>query len=182
MARFDTCLAFLSISAARLRAPARIAAVLSVALVLPWGSASAVTGSVVFTGNISTSNQCTITVVNDGTFGISGDFKQLSSKLPGGIAAVADVRSNHAYTISAIAVPMLTAFPFGGDTGVTIQSLYSGQSLQNGATFAEQNGNVPVTLRNGLSRTRLTVNLSATRTGSAFPSGYYQGTVTIRCE
>ena len=144
--------------------------------------ASAATGNVVFSGSITTANQCTITVVNDGTFGLRADRMQLSSKLAGGAAAVADIRSNHAYNISAIAVPTLTSYPVGGDTGVTMQSLYSGASILNGATFAEQNGNVPVTLRNGLSRTRLTVNLIATRTGSPYPVGYYQGTVTVRCE
>ncbi len=145
-------------------------------------SAAAATGNVVFSGSITTSNQCTITVVNDGTFGISADKMQLSSKLAGGLAAVADIRSNHAYNISAIAVPTLTSYPVGGNTSVSLQSLYSGVSILNGATFAERNGNVPVTLRNGLSRTRVTVNLVATRTGSPYPVGYYEGTVTLRCE
>ncbi len=144
--------------------------------------AAAATGNVVFSGSITTANQCTITVVNDGTFGLSADKMQLSSKLAGGVAAVADVRSNHAYNISAIAVPTLTSYPVGGNTSVSLQSLYSGVSILNGATFAEQNGTIPVTLRNGLSRTRVTVNLVATRTGSPYPVGYYQGTVTVRCE
>lgn len=143
---------------------------------------NAVTGSVVFTGNISTSNQCSVIVANDGTFAFSADRMVLSSKLPGGSAAVAEVRSNHAYNITAIAVPMLTSFPSGGNNNVTLQSLFSGQSIQNGSVFAEQNGTTAVTLRNGLSRTRVSVNLIATRTGTPYPMGYYQGTVTIRCE
>ncbi len=155
---------------------------IAISTIFGLNPASAVTGDVVFTGNVTTANQCVITVVNDGVFGVRADKMQLSSKLAGGVSAVADVRSNHAYNISAIAVPTLTSYPTGGNTGVTTQSWFSGGSILKGSTFGEQNGNVPVTLRNGLSRTRVTINLVATRTGSPYPQGYYQGTVTLRCE
>ena len=168
---------------ASLRSKKLAAALSGVFCALSIASTSqAATGSVIFTGNVTTANQCSILVSNDGTFAVSADRMILSSKLPGGAPAVAEVRSNHAYSITAIAVPLLTAFPVGGNTNVTLQSLFSGQSIQNGAVFAERNGNTPVTLRNGLSRTRVSVNLIATRTGTPYPSGYYQGTVTIRCE
>lgn len=168
---------------ASLRAGKLAKALFGVACALCIGSPShAATGSVVFTGNITTANQCSVLVANDGTFAFSADRMILSSKLPGGAPAVAEVRSNHAYNITAVAVPLLTSFPVGGNTNVTLQSLFSGQSIQNGAVFAEQSGNTPVTLRNGLSRTRVSVNLIATRTGTPYPLGYYQGTVTIRCE
>lgn len=136
----------------------------------------------VFYGTVTTNNQCSIIVYNDGLFGISANKMIMSSKLAGGSAAVAEVRSNHAYSVTAVPVPTLTIYPNGGNTNVTLASLFSGQSIQNGNTFAEQAGTTPVVLRNGLSRTRLTIHLAATRTVSPFPTGNYQGTVIVRCE
>ena len=144
--------------------------------------AFAATSSVIFSGSVTVNNTCSINVINDGRFGLSANARQLSSKLAGGLSAKADIVSTRNFRISAIAVPTLTSHPVGGNTGVTMASRYSGQSISNGRTFGERNGTSRVTLRNGLSTTRVTVHLSATRTGSAFPSGYYQGTVTIRCE
>lgn len=149
---------------------------------LPGSDAFAVTGPVVFSGNITVNNSCAINVINDGRFGTSANMRQLSSKLAGGAPAVADIVSSRNYRISAIAVPTLTSYPIGGNTGVTMASLYSGQSISSGRTFTERPGTTTVRLRNRLSTTRVTVHLSATRSGSAFPSGYYQGTVTLRCE
>lgn len=151
-------------------------------LAVSGSNAFAATASVTFTGNVVVNNTCSINVINDGRFGLSANARQLSSKLSGGLAARADIVSTRNFRISAIAVPTLTSYPVGGNTGVTMASRYSGQSISNGRTFGERNGTSRVTLRNGLSTTRVTVHLSATRTGSAFPSGYYQGTVTIRCE
>lgn len=144
--------------------------------------ARAATGPVTFTGNVSVVNSCNIAVQNNGRFGQAANLRQLSSKLAGGAPAVAIITATRNYLISAIAAPALTSFPTGGDTGVTMASRYSGQSISNGRTFGERNGTSQVRLRNGLSTTRVTVHLSATRAGSAFPSGYYQGTVTVRCE
>ena len=144
--------------------------------------AEAATGSVVFTGNVTAQNQCQITVVNDGTFGLSADRRTLSSKIAGGSAAVATVRSTRRYDVTAIALPTFTLFPNSGDQNVTFQSRWAGLSLQNGFTFAERDGNISFRTPLGLSRTQLTVNLIATRTGSEYPSGYYQGVVVIRCE
>ena len=145
-------------------------------------AAEAATGSVVFSGTVDDRNQCQITVNNDGAFGVSADRQTLSSKIAGGSAASATVRSTRRYDVSAIALPTLTVFPTGGDQNVTLLSRWAGQSLQNGFTFAERNGDVTFRTPNGLSRTLLTINLIATRTGSAFPTGYYQGIVVIRCE
>lgn len=144
--------------------------------------ADAATGNVTFTSTVSINNSCSILVVNNGRFGIAANVRQLSSKLVGGQAAVANIVSTTNYRISAIANPVLTSSPAGGGTGVTLASRYSGQSVSNGRTFSERNGTSRVRLRNGLSTTRVTVHLSATRVGSAFPSGYYQGAVTLRCE
>jgi hypothetical protein len=144
--------------------------------------AYAATGNVTFTSNVSVNNSCAIVVVNNGRFGVAVNVRQLSSKLSGGMAAVANIVSTTNYRISAIPNPALTSYPTGGNTGVAMAALYSGQSISNGRTFSERNGTSRVRLRNGLSTTRVTVHLAATRAGSAFPSGYYQGAVTLRCE
>lgn len=144
--------------------------------------AEAATGSVIFNGTVSVVNTCVITVVNDGRFGIRADQRQLSSKLAGGLGAVAEITSARNFRVSAIPTPTLSAFPVGGNTGVTLTSTFSGQNITNGRTFADRAGNRAIRLRNGLGRTRLTVHMLATRAGTAFPSGYYQGEVVIRCE
>ncbi len=167
------------------RAPRRmktIAGLALVALSLAAQISFAATGNVTFTSTVSVNNSCSILVVNNGRFGIAANVRQLSSRLAGGQAAVANIVSTTNYRISAIANPVLTSSPAGGGTGVTLASRFSGQSVSNGRTFAERNGTSRVRLRNGLSTTRVTVHLSATRVGSAFPSGYYQGAVTLRCE
>lgn len=145
-------------------------------------AAEAATGSVIFNGSISVANTCTINVINDGRFGIRADQRQLSSKLAGGLGAVAEITSTRNFRVTAIPTPTLAAFPTGGDTGVTLVARFSGQNIVNGRTFAERVGTRAVRLRNGFGRTRLTVHMLATRAGSAFPTGYYQGEVVIRCE
>lgn len=150
--------------------------------IVSGSNASAATGSVIFNGNVTVTNSCAINVINNGRFGIRPDLRQLSSKLAGGLAATAEIVSTTNYRVSAIPAPGLAAFPVGGNAGVTLTSTFSGQNIVNGRTFADRAGNRAVRLRNGLGRTRLTVHMLATRAGSAFPSGYYQGVVTIRCE
>jgi type 1 fimbria pilin len=143
--------------------------------------AGAATGNVVFSGTISAANLCVINVLNDGRFGVRADRRELSSTLTGGFAAVADITSFSNYQLTAIPLPTLTAYPTGGNTGVTLSSTFSGQSILNGRTFGDRPGQNQVRLRNGLGITRINVNMAATR-ATAFPSGYYQGTVVIRCE
>lgn len=147
-----------------------------------YAPANAATGNVIFNGNVSVVNTCAIQVINNGRFGIRVDQRQLSSKLSGGLAASAEIISTTNYRITAIPTPTLAAYPTGGNTGVTLTSTFSGQNINNGRTFADRAGTRAVRLRNGLGRTRLTVHMAATRAGNAFPSGYYQGTVVIRCE
>lgn len=157
-------------------------AVCAAMLAGPLPAAQAATGSVIFNGNVSVVNTCIITVVNDGRFGIRADQRQLSSKLAGGLGAVAEITSTRNFRVTAIPAPTLSAFPTGGNTGVTLTSTFSGQNIVNGRTFADRAGNRAIRMRNGLGRTRLTVHMLATRAGNAFPSGYYQGTVVVRCE
>jgi hypothetical protein len=159
-----------------------LAVAATAALLLPFKASQAATGSVIFNGNVSVVNTCIIQVINDGRFGIRPDLRQLSSKLAGGLGAVAEITSTRNFRVSAIPTPTLSAFPVGGDTGVTLTSTFSGRNITNGRTFADRAGNRAIRLRNGLGRTRLTVHMLATRAGSAFPSGYYQGEVVIRCE
>ena len=145
-------------------------------------ASGAATGSVIFNGTVSVVNTCVITVINDGRFGIRADQRQLSSKLAGGLGAVAEITSTRNFRVTAIPTPTLSAFPTGGNTGVTLTSTFSGQNILNGRTFADRAGTRAVRMRNGFGRTRLTVHMLATRAGTAFPSGYYQGEVVIRCE
>lgn len=144
--------------------------------------AAAVSSGVPFTGTVTTNNQCVITLIRNGVFGFSADRMQMSSKLAAGFSGQAQVQSQHAYTVTAEAVPVFGIFPSGGNTNVTFAARFAGTSIFNGRTFAERPGSTGIVLRNGQSRTLLDVHLTATRTGSPFPTGNYQGTVIIRCE
>ncbi len=155
-------------------------AVVAAALAAPVSFAA--TGNVTFEGTIDTNASCSVTVRQDGGFGISGDYRLLSSKIAGGQSGIADVLAIGNYTVSAPTFPSFTASPSGGGTSTTIQSFFSGSSLLLGANFPERPGNSPVVLPVGLSYTRINTHLVATRTGSAFPTGYYQGIVIVRCE
>lgn len=146
------------------------------------GTAHAATGNVVFQGSITPNNSCAINVRQNGRFGLSADYRTLSSKLAGGQVGIADVRAIGNFRISAVTIPLFTVAPVGGNTNTTFQSLFSGTSILFGATFPERPGNNPVTLPFILSITRLNIHLVAARTGSSFPSGPYEGTVIVRCE
>jgi hypothetical protein len=135
-----------------------------------------------FSTQLSAPNACTINVIRDGNFGVSADLKVLSSKLPGGLSAVADVTSQRPYDISAIATNFFTTGPANANVNTTFESRFSGTDIYRGRTFAERLGTDAVKLRGNLSITRLNVHLIATRTGSSFPSGAYVGSVTVRCE
>lgn len=142
----------------------------------------ATTGNVVFEGTIDTNASCSVTVRQNGRFGVSGDLKTMSSKIAGGQVGLADVLAFGNYQVSAVTLPFFSSAPAGGNAGTTFQSLFSGASLLLGANFAEQAGNSPVNLPVGLSYTRISAHLVATRTGSTFPTGFYQGTIVVRCE
>jgi hypothetical protein len=158
-----------------------LAVACALAAISPQMAGAANTG-VPFIGSVTTANQCSITLIRDGTFAFSADRMQMSSKLAGGLSGQAEVQSNHAYTVTAEAVPVFGIYPAGGNTNTTFAARFAGTSIFNGRTFAEQPGSTGVVLRNGRSRTLLDVHLTATRTGSPFPTGTYQGTVVIRCE
>lgn len=158
-----------------------VGAVLSSCMLAP-GAAHAATGNVVFQGSITTNNSCAINVRQNGRLGISADYRTLSSKLAGGLVGIADVTAIGNFQISATTIPSFTVAPVGGNTNTTFQSLFSGASVLFGANFAERPGSNPVTLPFILSITRLNIHFVATRTGSSFPTGPYEGTVVVRCE
>jgi hypothetical protein len=135
-----------------------------------------------FTAKVTAANSCTVVVKNHGAMGLSADKKTLSSKIPGGSFGQADVFSNGAFKLYAETSGKFSIFPPTGNIGTVLSSFFSGSGIQNSRNFVEQSGAVPITLRSGSSITRLKVNLVATRSGSAFPGGHYQGIVVIRCE
>ncbi|MGL4489401.1 MAG: hypothetical protein ACRCU5_08160 [Rhizobiaceae bacterium] len=137
---------------------------------------------VFFGADLSSPNACTINVVRDGDFGISADMRTLSSKLPGGLSAIADVTSQRPYWVSAIATDYFTTGPVNSSLNTDFEARFSGTDIFRGRNFPEQLGTDAVRLRGNLSVTRLNVHLIATRTGSSFPTGTYVGNVTVRCE
>lgn len=146
------------------------------------GPADASSQGVFFVGNITDANRCTVNIISDGHLALSSDMRTLSSKLAGGFGGVADVTSSRAYNMTVEAVPFFTQSPSGGNDNTTFEARFSGVSVNKGVNFAEQAGNIPVKTRGANSTTRITAQLIATRTGSAFPGGSYQGQVIVRCE
>lgn len=146
------------------------------------GPAGASSQGVLFVGNITDANRCAVNIINDGHLALSADMRTLSSKLPGGWGGVADVTSSRAYNMTVEAVPFFTQSPSGGNDNTTFEARFSGVSISKGVNFAEQAGNIPVKTLGANSTTRITAQLIATRTGSAFPGGAYKGQVIVRCE
>ncbi len=163
--------------------PVHIAVLASlISLAAPVTNAYAEAQGVYFGAQLSSPNACTINVIRDGNFGVSADKKILSSKLAGGLSAIADVTSQMPYLVSAIPYNYFTQGPANANLSTTFEARFSGTDIFRGRTFAEQLGTNAVRLRGNLSITRLNIHLIATRTGSSFPSGTYEGTVTVRCE
>jgi hypothetical protein len=146
------------------------------------GPAGATSQGVLFVGNITDANRCVVNIINDGHLALSSDMRTLSSKLAGGWGGVADVTSSRAYDMTVEAVPFFTQSPSGGNDNTTFEARFSGVSINKGVNFAERAGNIPVKTLGANSTTRITAQLIATRTGSSFPGGNYQGQVIVRCE
>jgi hypothetical protein len=135
-----------------------------------------------FAAQISAPNACSIIVRRDGDFGLSADKKVLSSKIIGGLSAIADVNSGSNYNVTAIAYNFFTQGPADASLNTAFEARFSGIDVFRGRTFTERTGSSAVALRTGTSITRLNVHMIATRTGSQFPGGFYEGTVVVRCE
>lgn len=159
---------------------------ISTALALS-GPASAATGNVTFSGNINSASTCTVIVNNNGTLGVSGNVRQLSSKIAGGTPGRATVLQRGIYDIYATTLPAFSVGPTGADIGVTRQVLFSGvaTNLVSGfsVTIPEMNAfpGIRVNSFGQDSRVNLNLHFIADRPTS-FPSGPYQATVVLRCE
>lgn len=157
---------------------------LSSALVAVSLSADALsaTGNVVFNGTISPNNSCSITINQNGSLAVRADYRQLSSKLSGGVAGSADVIALGNFNLGATTPAVFAVGPANANVGVTRQALFSGTNLfGGGATFAERDGSIVAPVI-GLSWTRLALNFVATKTGPAFSTGHYEALVVVRCE
>ena len=144
-------------------------------------SSVAAQGDIPFVADVTNNNACVIIVQREGTLVQNPAGTQLNSKLAGGQSGVADVYSIWRYEVSVSGPFVFSSRPAGGDDGVTFTTLFSGQSIFRGRTFAEQPGNNAVRLRSGFSITRINVNLIADRP-DPFPAGTYQADATVRCE
>jgi len=149
---------------------------------LPFASVTqAATANVLFGTNLTTNNACVVIVRQGGTMTIDTTPTQMSSKNAGGSAGVADVFSISNYDVTLDPPPFFLTSPAGGNDNVTFTTTFSGTSLFRGRNFADQDGAIPVRLRNGFSATRITAHLTATRP-DAFPAGNYQTVAILRCE
>lgn len=106
----------------------------------------------------------------------------LSSKEAGGVPGMARIYSFEDYWISVDGPTSFSTAPAGGNNNVAFQTLFSGTSFHNGATFAERPGNSPVQLQTGFTVTDVSVSLIATKTVSSFPHGSYSAWTIVRCE
>jgi hypothetical protein len=161
---------------------AKTAILFSLPLAVTVGTANAASENMRFRAQLSAPNACTINVIRDGDFGVSANKRVLSSKIAGGLSAIADINSGAAYNISAIPVNYFTLGPSGASLNTAFEARFSGVDISRGRTFAERSGSLPMLLRTGVSITRVNVHMIATRTGSSFPGGEYEGTVVLRCE
>ncbi|TPL92266.1 hypothetical protein FJ948_10910 [Mesorhizobium sp. B2-3-12] len=128
---------------------------------------------------------CTIMVGASGTMTTNPAIGILGSKQAGGSSASATVVASSllcsilnlldCYSVSAPAPAAFSSAPSGGGTNVTFVSVFrlDGSGVDN-------NGSVPQRVTNGTHP--MQIDLTATKSSGIFPSGSYQGTVTVRCE
>lgn len=161
-------------------------AFISASLIAPV-AANADARSMVFHGNINSNSSCVIVVNQNGTMGVSGNFRQLSSKIAGGTPGKVTILQRGVYNIYATTLPIFMVAPTGGDTGVTRQVRYSGIATNLVTGFSV---NIPeMAAYPGIqvnsfgmnSRTNLDIHFIADRP-TAFPSGHYTSLVNVRCE
>lgn len=171
-------------SGVRVRWPLRsgvlagLAVILSAATLSATSPLEAATRNIVFNGAISTAGNCAITVRNNGTLGVSANVRQLSSKIPGGSQASADVFMSGRHRVSVDTPGVFAIAPNGADTGVTRTTSWSGNILPAGASWPERT--TPLGFI-GTGSIRTFIDYVADRP-TAFPSGRYQALSVIRCE
>ena len=145
-------------------------------LLLPHGTARAVTANLQFTANIG--GACILTVVNNGILAPNTGFTVLDSAQLGGVpASVTALTTSSGFSFSASTPSSFTLAPLGGNSNVTFATTYSGV----GTTIIPPTaGSTATALNFGV--TVITVNLAATKSTGIFPAGSYQADVTATCE
>ncbi len=152
----------------------KIAGAAAVVLASSQAYAQTATGDVIFNGSIL--NTCTIDNITPGTLAATTSNTVLSSRTAdGGSAGTAEVTANS--DIFDVSVDAPTAFEAGAPAGASANFVadYTGSGA---TTIAQTSG--ATDLSEG--QTDISVNLVATSTGGAFPTGAYQAIVVLRCE
>lgn len=134
--------------------------------------AFAVTGNVIFNGDVS--NTCAITIVDAGILTTNVGQTQLSSENAGGQAGTATVvATSSAYQVSVNAPAAFNAGSPAAPSTFAAKYSTTGASTYTNATVAN-----PL----AAGTTNVSVNLAANKTAGSFPTGTYSATVILRCE
>ncbi|KQT64171.1 MULTISPECIES: hypothetical protein [unclassified Aureimonas] len=139
------------------------------------GVAQAAIGSVTFTGSVT--SVCSLSVQNGaGTLAPSSNLSNLSSKNSGGVAGIVNLNTTGNVTLT---VDPATS-PIQPPTDVATTLWAPSYSLAGVQTVADTNGLTSIA---NPGTGAITVNLTATKAGgTAFHTGTYGATVTVRCE
>lgn len=113
---------------------AGLAVIVSAATLSATMPLEAATGNVVFTGAITTVDNCAITIRFNGTLGASANLRQLSSKIAGGSEASADLFMSGRHRVQVDTPSVFAVAPSGADTGVTRTTSWSGNILPGGTS------------------------------------------------
>lgn len=154
--------------------------------------AHAAANNVPFTANVDTENRCTVRVDRNGTLQSSADHTQLSSRVAGGVEAMAFVYNWGTYDITATSYGVWQAAPdvnhptlfepyFRGERNNGWVWVVGPNRFNRGVTFSERPGDQAVRLPiYGI--TDVYINLDATSLTGEFPPGAYTTYVVLRCE
>lgn len=146
-------------------------AVVAGVLVAPV-QAFAVTGNVIFNGDIS--NTCSITIVDAGILAANVGQTQMSSENTGGQAGTATIVTTSANYAISLNAP--TAFNAGSP--VAPSTFAAKYSTTGASTYSNQTGSNPL----AAGTSNVAVHLAANKTTGSFPTGTYSATVVLRCE
>lgn len=168
-----------SLCAQRLAAVA-LAACLT--LTVPTAPGLSASRGVPFSVNLADRQYCMINVLQTpGTMTSNPGLTRLSSKLPGGLPGMADVRTtNGSYDLSIDQPITFTAMPTGGDTNTVFTATMTGLSFSGSGSGTFGETTAKTSLKKGL--TTVMVHLTVDKTIGTFPAGNYTSVVTLRCE
>ncbi|MEM8651514.1 MAG: hypothetical protein AAGF54_13355 [Pseudomonadota bacterium] len=151
----------------------KLAGAAAVVLASSQAYAQTASGDVIFNGSIL--NTCTISNINAGTLEAGTNNTVLSSRTNPANAGSATVSANsNAFDISVAAPTAFTTAPAGAAATFTADFTATGDTTQGTATSG------PIDLNTG--DTTVTVNMDATSSAGAFPTGAYSATVVLTCE